>query len=226
MESVKPKKSIEKMTVVELRKELKRRKLRITGSKAVQLQRLRDDDKLQIQKKKEEVERKERSKIRVFDVNNQVIARVLPSEFYARKQELIDKGGHTFRRADDRETNYLVHPKSSSDFEWTEDEDSEEREARELKEYDEWFEYENKRIEKVLLAEEEEKRKNRMGGSLYKPDIESDEAFNKRMREEAVYQTIQNPFERKFKKFADRKARAVKLSLAYEADEDTDDEDY
>ena len=52
MDSTKPKKSIEKMNVPELRKELKRRKLRITGSKAVQLARLRQDDKLQIQKKK------------------------------------------------------------------------------------------------------------------------------------------------------------------------------
>jgi len=224
MDSTKPKKSIEKMTVIELRKELKRRKLRITGSKDVQLQRLRDDDKAQIAKKKEEDKEKEKRKIKVFNVNRKLIAHISPSEFYARKQELMNKGGHTYRSGLDREDNFFIRPEpeSSSDFFFSEDEDIEERKARHLREYNEYLKATIERGEKIIREErekEKEAKKREMWGDVRKVKPwylqETEEEFGQRM----VDTLFEGPI------VIDK--RTLKSSnVGYEGDIESDDEDY
>ena len=226
------------MNVPELRKELKRRKLRITGSKAVQLARLRQDDKLQIQKKKDEQKAKERRKVKVFDVNRKLIAHLSPTDFMARKQELIDKGGHVYRSGLDRQDHFFIPQQTDTDseFSWTEEEDSEgrregetdaEMQARQLKEYNEWFDDENKRIEKELLDEEEEKIRKRKEagifgvyrpGQRYTPRISSTSG-------DSLYDMFQQSFKMTYARTRGFETDDEDADEEDDDEEDTDDED-
>lgn len=239
MDSTKPKKSIEKMNVPELRKELKRRKLRITGSKAVQLARLREDDKLQIQKKKEEHKAKERRKVKVFDVNRKLIAHLSPTDFMARKQELIDKGGHVYRSGLDRQDNFFIPQQTDTDseFSWSEEEDSEgkrvgetdaEMQARQLKEYGDWFDDENKRIEKELLDEEEEKiRKRKEAGifGVYRPSVPTPYRSSSTSGD-SLNDMFQQSFEMTYARTRGFETDDDDTDEEDEEKEDTDDDDY